>query len=151
MSSHHAASQASAQPLAAGTCPTGAKWQNFDQLSWCSQSTTMYCPSRSRDIIDIVKSHTQVRATGLAHSWRPFPCTSGPARNAATIGTGRLDKILGFNSARTTVRVQPGVHTRDLLEYTLKEGLSLKNYPWFIDQTVGGAVATGTHGSDFQP
>lgn len=30
------------------------------------------------------------------------------------------------------------------------DGWVLQGYSWFIDQTIGGAVATGTHGSSLQ-
>ena len=29
-------------------------------------------------------------------------------------------------------------------------GYSLPAFPWYIDQSVGGAVSTGTHGSSFR-
>ena len=40
-----------------------------------------------------------------------------------------------------------GVKVRDVLEYIAERGYALKSIPWFIDQTVGGALATCTHGS----
>ena len=36
---------------------------------------------------------------------------------------------------------------RTMLEYVAEEGYALKSVPWFIDQTVGGALATCSHGS----
>lgn len=29
-------------------------------------------------------------------------------------------------------------------------GYSLPAFPWYIDQSIGGAVSTGTHGSSFR-
>ena len=29
-------------------------------------------------------------------------------------------------------------------------GYTLRTFPWYIDQTVAGAVATGSHGSDLR-
>ncbi|MEO2194208.1 MAG: FAD-binding protein, partial [bacterium] len=56
-----------------------------------------------------------------------------------------------------TVTVAAGIPQRQLLEYLSEythwnepEGWTLPAFSWFIDQTIGGAVATGTHGSSFQ-
>lgn len=53
-----------------------------------------------------------------------------------------------------TVEVPSGTSQRVLLDflanYTVGQqplGWTLRAFPWFIDQTIGGAVATGTHGS----
>ena len=55
------------------------------------------------------------------------------------------------------VTVAAGVPQRMLLEYLSEykygsqpEGWVLPAFSWFVDQTIGGAVATGTHGSSFQ-
>lgn len=44
----------------------------------------------------------------------------------------------------TTVRVDAGVTVYQLLEYLRSVSLTLPTFPWWIDQTVGGAVA-GAH------
>lgn len=56
-----------------------------------------------------------------------------------------------------TVTVAAGVPQRMLLEYLSQyrywkqpEGWSLPAFSWFIDQTIGGAVATGSHGSSMR-
>lgn len=61
---------------------------------------------------------------------------------------------------RQTVRVAAGVSQRTLLDYlsTYKgpsdlangKGWTLPAFSWFIDQTIGGAVATNTHGSSLE-
>ncbi|EIE25101.1 hypothetical protein COCSUDRAFT_40439 [Coccomyxa subellipsoidea C-169] len=58
------------------------------------------------------------------------------------------------NEEARTVRVQSGITQRILLDYlanytTAKApyGYVLPAFAWYVDQTVGGAVSTGTHGS----
>ena len=50
-----------------------------------------------------------------------------------------------------TVTSPAGVTTRELLnvlaDVAPAPGWTLPTFPWFIDQTIGGAVATGSHGS----
>ena len=48
----------------------------------------------------------------------------------------------------------PPTPQRQLLQYLASfkssnstDGYTLNAFSWFIDQTIGGAVATGTHGS----
>ncbi|KAK9838533.1 hypothetical protein WJX81_005953 [Elliptochloris bilobata] len=61
------------------------------------------------------------------------------------------------DEAARTVTVAAGVPQRIFLDYlaaykTAKAplGYSIPASPWYIDQTVGGAVATGTHGSSLR-
>ena len=53
----------------------------------------------------------------------------------------------------TSVTVLAGVGTRALLDWLAQQKptpLTLPAFPWYIDQTIGGAVATATHGSSLQ-
>eukprot|EP00884_Botryococcus_braunii_P005943 jgi/Botrbrau1/1534/Bobra.0107s0022.1 len=59
-----------------------------------------------------------------------------------------------INEDKMTVTVQSGVILRVLLDYLAiykstksPTGYTLPAFSWYIDQTVGGAVATATHGS----
>lgn len=58
---------------------------------------------------------------------------------------------------KATVTVAAGIPQRLLLDYLSsytywkeKSGWTLPAFSWFIDQTIGGAVATGTHGSSMR-
>ena len=80
------------------------------------------------------------------------------AATAATAVSARVS----VDTARLTVRADAGVRLRDLLDYLANyddqrsggwrhaAGYTLPAFPWFIDQTVGGAVATATHGSSLR-
>lgn len=61
------------------------------------------------------------------------------------------------NETDQTVWVDAGVKTIDLLDYlrnyvtpTAPAGYTVGAFPWFVYQTIGGAVATGTHGSSME-
>ena len=61
------------------------------------------------------------------------------------------------DEAARTVTVSAGIPQRMLLEYLAEyrygsepAGWTLPAFSFFIDQTIGGAVATGTHGSSFE-
>ena len=61
------------------------------------------------------------------------------------------------NEDDATVTVAAGIPQRMLLEYLSEyrywkqpEGWTLPAFSWFIDQTIGGAISTGTHGSSMR-
>lgn len=67
------------------------------------------------------------------------------------------DFPIQVNEDNATVTVAAGITQRMLFEYLgnytqWKEprGWAIPAYSWFIDQTVGGALATGTHGSSLR-
>ena len=49
-----------------------------------------------------------------------------------------------------TVKVGCGITIRDLLDSLEKKGYVLPTFPWYIDQTLCGAIATGSHGSSLK-
>lgn len=59
--------------------------------------------------------------------------------------------VVLVNPTARTVKSPAGVTTRELLDLLASvapaPGWTLPTIPWFIDQTIGGAVATGSHGS----
>jgi FAD/FMN-containing dehydrogenase len=64
------------------------------------------------------------------------------------------DFPIKVDEEREEVTVAAGVPQRLLLQYLAgythwanSDGWTLPAYSWFIDQTIGGAVSTGTHGS----
>ena len=45
------------------------------------------------------------------------------------------------------IAVEPGLLVRDLIRCLASRNLSLPSSPMLLDQTVGGAISTGSHGS----
>jgi hypothetical protein len=67
------------------------------------------------------------------------------------------DFPIQVNEEAGTVTVAAGISQRHLLQYLAAythwnqpDGWTLPAFSWFIDQTVGGAVATATHGSSLR-
>lgn len=59
----------------------------------------------------------------------------------------RRARVFDKRELKAKVMVDAGEKMRTMLEYVAEEGYALKSVPWFIDQTVGGALATCSHGS----
>lgn len=67
------------------------------------------------------------------------------------------DFPIQIDEDKETVTVAAGISQRALMEYLAaftywKQplGWTLPAFSWFIDQSIGGAIATGTHGSSMQ-
>jgi L-gulono-1,4-lactone dehydrogenase len=58
-----------------------------------------------------------------------------------------LNKIRHIDQNAKTVTVDAGVRMADLTSYLAERGFTLPSLPFLSEMTVGGAIATGTHGS----
>jgi FAD/FMN-containing dehydrogenase len=120
-------------------------------------------PRTLRDVQDAVARHGAVKASGAGHSWnREFFCADAGAdantTTAANIAMTTLrPRAIDVDEAGGAVWVDAAVILADLLAYlaayvtpSAPAGWTLAAPPWFVYQTVGGAVATGTHGSNLE-
>jgi FAD/FMN-containing dehydrogenase len=115
--------------------------------SWTSE---MMCPLSDHDDDHDATSFPVVLTTTELRSIEPYlglgPSPEETERPAMVV----VEESDGNNS----VEVDAGITQRTLLDFLSRYrsvafpgGLTLPAFSWFIDQTMGGAVATGTHGS----
>ncbi|KAI8108600.1 hypothetical protein M9434_006624 [Picochlorum sp. BPE23] len=153
---------------------------NFQGYYLCDPSVLVGRPETIRDMRDIVTSFEFVQAVGVGHSWWQEQFCSGDDENAVNLVMTELKSTLDFienpvnpstfngqeppedfpikvDEDKQEVTVAAGIPQRALLEYLSEytygkepNGWTLPAFSWFIDQTIGGAVATGTHGSSLQ-
>ena len=153
---------------------------NFQGLYECNPSVGVARPTDLEEMAKIVQAYDQVKAVGVGHSWWQEQFCAGPDERSADIVMTELASTVSFienpvnpkefngqapppdfpiqvDEAAQTVTVAAGIPQRQLLDYlsdytygSNPEGWTLPAFSWFIDQTIGGAVATGTHGSSFQ-
>ncbi|MDX6758288.1 MULTISPECIES: D-arabinono-1,4-lactone oxidase [Streptomyces] len=84
----------------------------------------------------------RVKAVGTGHSFTAAAATDGVlVRPQALAGIRSVDRAAG------TVTVAAGTALKDLNRALAAEGLSLTNMGDIMEQTVSGAVSTGTHGT----
>jgi FAD/FMN-containing dehydrogenase len=118
-------------------------------------STHTFQPHRTiecRSIEDVRSATTQaaasrlrVRPIGFANSWAPHLQTSG-----VCLRLSGLDRIHHIDAERKTVTVDAGVRLGDLSQALAIRGLSLPSLSFFPDVTVGGVVATASHGTSLK-
>ncbi|PCC73657.1 L-gulonolactone oxidase [Nannocystis exedens] len=89
-------------------------------------------------------SRGRVRLCGGGYSWSPLVPTQD-----TLIRMGRLTRCLSFDrdADPPTVRVEAGATIGELTAALRARGLSLISPPMFDRVTVGGAAATGSHGT----
>lgn len=117
------------------------QWKNWEDTVECQPAFLAY-PSNVAEVSALVSGHTRVRVTGLGHSFNQLPCSSD-----LMISTEQLDHVLNLDTLKHTVTTQVGIKTRALNDWLANRGWALPTVPFYVDQTIGGAVATGSHGS----
>ncbi|WP_435172036.1 FAD-binding protein [Actinacidiphila sp. bgisy145] len=99
-------------------------------------------PTTLDELRAIVAGSRRVKALGSGHSFNAIADTDGDLVELAA-----LPAEMDIDSAAGTVRVAAGVRYAELAAYLHAHGLALPNMASLPHISVGGSVATGTHGS----
>ncbi|HZB48391.1 MAG TPA: FAD-binding protein [Mycobacteriales bacterium] len=99
-------------------------------------------PASVPELQALVARADRVRAVGGGHSFSDVADTSG-----SLVSTLSLPPVLDLDTERASVRVAAGVTYTDLARYLDQRGFALRTLASLPHLTVGGACATGTHGS----
>jgi FAD-linked oxidoreductase len=84
----------------------------------------------------------KLRLAGAGHSWSPLACTDG-----CLISLSRLDRVVEIDAAARTATVEAGMSMGRLVEALDEQGLALPTIGGMLRQSVGGTIATATHGT----
>ena len=118
----------------------------MELFNWAGNQTfhpTEYVLPRSvAELQDTVRAASLVRVLGSRHSFNEIADTSGVMVSLADLG---LD--IELDRAASTVTVPAGTMYGQLGKYLQTQGYALHNLASLPHISVGGAVATGTHGS----
>ncbi len=102
-------------------------------------------PDTEDEVVKVVKdaiaSHRVLRTHGGKHSWSDFVVTDGILIQLDKLKAGHAD----IPNRRYTV--QAGIRLKDLIKELAKVGLALKNIGSITEQSIAGAISTGTHGT----
>ena len=83
-----------------------------------------------------------IRMTGSGHSFTPVAVTDG-----VLLRPDGLRGVRSVDAAAGQVTVAAGCPLRALNEYLRRHGLALQNMGDIQEQTMAGAIQTGTHGT----
>src|SRR5580658_5249244 len=124
---------------------TGGTWRN-----WAGNQTAnpqrVLTPRSVAEVADAVRLGAElglpVRMAGSGHSFTPAAVTDGILLRA-----GGLTRIRSVNKETGLATAEAGCTLRVLNETLLAQGLALANLGDIQEQTVAGAIQTGTHGT----
>lgn len=91
------------------------------------------------------KRRRRLVVVGCGHSPSDLTCSS-----SWMINLDEYNRVLKVDKARKTLLVQGGIRLRKLNDEANKEGLTMRNLGSIHEQSIVGAIATGTHGSSLK-
>jgi L-gulono-1,4-lactone dehydrogenase len=121
------------------------RWQNWAG-NQAAAPRRVITPRSAAEVADAValaaRDGLPVRMTGSGHSFTAAAATSG-----VMLRPGGLRAIRSVDEEAGQVTVEAGCRLRDLNEALYARGLALANMGDIQEQTVAGAIQTGTHGT----
>lgn len=173
---HHCRVSPSAQH---GNCGMPYTLSNFQGNFACPSEVLIGRPHTIDQLSTLVQQYDKVKSVGNGHSFNKEFLCAGNTSEAINIIMTELDGTRKFimsppspdmlldksiddfpikvDEDAMEVEVQAGIPQRILLDYLSDyvhwkepKGWTLPAFSWFIDQTIAGAVATGTHGSSMR-
>jgi len=103
-------------------------------------------PEDEAEVVNLVKDAAatggRIRTTGAGHSWADFVVT-----DKTLLQLDKLNKALIADVLKNQFTVQAGVRLKDLIEMLALDGLALRNIGSITEQSIAGAISTGTHGT----
>jgi alditol oxidase len=106
------------------------------------RAAQIHQPETVEQVQDLVRRSHKVKALGTRHSFNDIADSLGDL-----ISLEHFDKIVALDRGRRTVTVEAGVRYGQLARWLHGEGFALHNLASLPHISVGGACATGTHGS----
>jgi len=121
------------------------RWSNWVGDRNCVCDVIM--PSTPEDLCREVASRAgagRIRAAGNSYSWAPLIPNPG-----TIVRMERLDKLIELDKEKKTVEIEVGMSVEDLTAICARAGLALISPTLFPYPQIGGALATGSHGTGF--
>jgi len=106
------------------------------------RARTVYRPANVTELQRLVASSGRIRALGSGHSFSLVADTVGDL-----VSVAGLPPRIEIDSASSRVRISAGLRYSDLAPRLHADGFALANLASLPHISVGGAVATATHGS----
>jgi FAD/FMN-containing dehydrogenase len=125
-------------------CTSNHVFHNWAQTITCKPD--QFCqPKTEREVQQLVqqalKNGKHVRTVGAGHSWAPLVLTQDVLINLDELTQVTTDKIA------LTAQAQAGIRLKDLMPRLAEDGLGMANLGSIREQSIAGAISTGTHGT----
>ena len=122
----------------------------YEQRNWSRvhrfRPYAVHHPSSEDEVAEILRAAAalghRVKVIGAGHSWSDAAVTSGHLLNL-----DHMNRVLEVDRERARVTVEAGMRLYQLNDILAAHGLALPVLGSVSQQSVAGAIATGTHGS----
>lgn len=102
----------------------------------------IFYPKTVEEVQQLVKTHRKIKALGTRHCFN----TIADSRDNL-LSTRELNKGVSLDKGALTVTVESGIKYGELAPYLHQQGYALHNLASLPHISVGGSIATATHGS----
>ncbi|WP_216937573.1 MULTISPECIES: D-arabinono-1,4-lactone oxidase [unclassified Acinetobacter] len=115
-------------------------WQNWSGSQQAHPE--FFQPRYMHELQDLVKSHAQILVLGAGHSFSALAKT-----NDVLLNLDQFKGVISSDEAKTQCTVQAGTRLYDLGKYLAPINQALINQGDIDQQSLAGAISTGTHGT----
>lgn len=126
--------------------PQSLRWINWSH-SFVSYPEVIEKPTSEAELRNILikaeENNKTVKVIGSGHSCSLI----GAVNNGILIDLKSYNKIIQYDTNNKLLTVQAGISLLDISNFALENNVALPNLGTIVDQTVSGAISTGTHGS----
>ena len=110
--------------------------------NWSFTPAAVHAPKTAAELGAIVRGATKLRVMGARHSW-----SKGIVTDATLVTLDRMTAFVHVDAKALRATVQAGIRLKDLIAGLETHGLALANLGSIREQSLAGAIATGTHGT----
>jgi len=123
-------------------------FQNWAKTFECYPER-FYQPDSLNELKDIIgeahKKQKQVKVVGSGHSPSDIHCTT-----SWMINLDKLNRVLSVNPEQMEIEIEAGIRIYELNAQLEKRGWAITNFGSISEQSIAGAISTGTHGSSLK-
>jgi len=117
---------------------TWSNWSGFQQ----AHPQHILHPDNVLELQSIVQSHPKIRVVGAGHSFTPLVCT-----DATLVSLNQISGVSSSDTAHSRCSLYAGTRLYNLDQYLEPINQALMNQGDIDQQSLAGAVSTGTHGT----
>jgi alditol oxidase len=121
--------------------PSESKRSNWAN-NYSYAANDLQTPENADQVVQLIKNNDKLKALGTRHCFNSIADSPG-----TQISTASLNKIVSWDAEKKTVTVESGMKYGELAPILHQRGFALHNLASLPHISIGGAVATGTHGS----
>lgn len=122
-------------------------WTTWNGTESC-QIKSLFIPTTQEELLSLVQGARllgkTIKVIGASHS---LSAIAMPEKEGWTFSLEKYARVLEVDTVHRTITVQGGATLKQVNEALHQHGLALENLGSISDQTVGGVIQTGTHGT----